>query len=71
LSFSVLKSFSRISLRSSKILIGNDQFYSSRAAQLENKPSELMDGYLEIENNNIINKDNLIIDIDHLLMYKK
>jgi hypothetical protein len=58
-------------LRSSKILIGNDQFYSSRAAQLENKPSELMDGYLEIENKNIINKDNLIIDIDHLLMYKK
>lgn len=58
-------------LRSSKILVDKGQFYSSRAAQLENKPSELLDGYLEIETKDILNKDNLLVDISHNLVYIK
>lgn len=55
--------------RSTKIFVFNNKFYSSRAAQLEDKPSELNNGYIEIKIKDIKNHDLFLEDISHGMIY--
>ena len=55
--------------KTTKILFDNNKFYSSRAAQIEDKPSNFMNGSLEIELKNISNKNNLLDDISYGSIY--
>lgn len=55
--------------RSTKIFIHNNKFYSSRAAQLEDKPSEFQNGFVEIKIGDIKNQELLLEDISHGMIY--
>jgi hypothetical protein len=56
--------------RTNKILIHNNKFFTSRAAQIENQPSELVDSILELQLNKLSNLELLNEDMDYGYIYE-
>jgi hypothetical protein len=56
--------------RTNKILIHNNKFFTSRAAQIENQPSELIDSILELQLNKLSNLELLNEDMDYGYIYE-
>jgi hypothetical protein len=56
--------------RTNKILIHNNKLFTSRAAQIENQSSELVDNILELQLNKLNNIELLNEDLDYGYIYK-